>query len=154
LAITLPAGQIKDLVIRDTLPAGLSYVNHFIISNPNIDLPSLIFSINSNILTFAFNGLTNTSNVTNRTFYIDLDVIMANNDTANPPHTDNRTRTNRATLDWDNPGNTPITRTASVNLVEPRLTVTKTFTPEYVQGDQTTTVMISITNKEDQQHIM
>ena len=52
LAITLPAGQITDLVITDVLPAGLSYVSH------TLDTTSYI----GNLAPLTFNQFGNTLN--------------------------------------------------------------------------------------------
>ncbi|NYB51391.1 MAG: DUF11 domain-containing protein, partial [Methanobacteriaceae archaeon] len=146
-SITLPAGQIQDLFIRDTLPNGLVYVSHTPPTfNPSISLPAMNFYQNGQILTFAFNGTTNITNGTNRTFYINLTVRMANNNTANPPHTTSRNRDNTATLDWNNPGHTPLTDTERVTIIEPWLTVNKIFNPSTIEGGQTTTVTIQVNN--------
>jgi|GEM_PF-447852 len=145
IAVTLPAGQIMDIYIRDVLPAGLTYVSHALdISSFNGILAPLSFTQINNNLHFLFTGLTNTTN--NSTFYINLTVLMANNSTANPPHTNSRTRTNTATMDWNNTGHTPKTDTANVFIVEPWLTVTKSFNPNTIEGGQTTTVTIQVSN--------
>ncbi|MDY9924548.1 carboxypeptidase regulatory-like domain-containing protein [Methanobacterium sp.] len=145
IAVTLPAGQIMDIYIRDVLPTGLTYVSHALdISSFNGILAPLSFTQINNNLHFLFTGLTNTTN--NSTFYINLTVLMANNSTANPPHTNSRTRTNTATMDWNNTGHTPKTDTANVFIVEPWLTVTKSFNPNTIEGGQTTTVTIQVSN--------
>ncbi|MFU2192624.1 hypothetical protein, partial [Methanobacterium sp. MZD130B] len=143
LAITLPAGQITDLVITDVLPAGLSYVSHTLDTTSYIgNLAPLTFNQFGNTLNFLFTGTTNTT--TNSTFFIDL-ILIANENTPYPGST-NVTAQNTATMDWNNPGHSPINRDASVNIVQPRLVVTKTFTPSIVQGGQLVNVRIRVTN--------
>ena len=145
IAVTLPAGQIKDININDILPAGLSYVSYVLdLSNFSGILAPLTFNQINNNLQFLFTGLTNTTSYS--TFYINLTVRMDNNSTSNPPHTTSRTRTNRVTMDWNNTGHSPLTDSAIVRLVEPQLTVNKSFNPNTVQGGQTTTVTIQVSN--------
>lgn len=147
LAVTLPAGQITDLVINDVLPSGLNFSSYVLDQSDfkGILAPLTFTQINNNFQ-FLFNGITNTTS--NSTFYINLTVHMVNNSTTNPPHTTSRTRTNTATMDWNNTGHTPITDRATVNLIEPQLTVTKSFNPDTIQGGQTTTVTIQVGNND------
>ncbi|MBP1945818.1 putative repeat protein (TIGR01451 family)/fimbrial isopeptide formation D2 family protein [Methanobacterium petrolearium] len=145
IAVTLPAGQINDLVIHDILPAGLTYVSHVLeLSNFYGNLANLNFTQINNNIEFLFTGLTNTTS--NSTFYINITVLMADNSTANPPHTTSRTRTNRATMDWNNPSHSSLTDSATVYLVEPWLTVVKSFNPSTIEGGQTTTVTLQVSN--------
>ncbi len=148
LWITLPSGQIKDIVIVDTLPNGLKYVNNSInvVSNGNIELPNYTIDIVGNVITIHFTGLTNTSYGTNKTFYVDFDAIVLNNATLNPPNTNNRSRTNTATIDWNNTGHIPITSSATINIIEPKITANKTFSTNVVYGDKSITVYINIKN--------
>lgn len=148
LTIVLPAGQIKDMVIVDTFPNGLKLVDGSInvISNDNIKLPNYTIEINGNIITIRFTGLTNTSEGLNKTFYIDFDAIVLNNATSNPPNTGNRSRTNTAIIDWDNPGHTPISSSATINIIEPQITTNKTFSSNTIYGDKSITVTITIKN--------
>ena len=149
LAITLPGGQVTNLKIVDTLPNGLTYLGYYLnTTGPRYVgyLAPLSFTQSGNVLTFLFSGTSNTTSGSNNTFYIDLDFIVANNSTSNPVHSTGNPKTNRATLSWTDPGNSPITKTASVNVVEPQLSVTKSFNPNPVQGGQTTTVTITVKN--------
>lgn len=114
------------------------------LSNFSGILAPLTFNQINNNLQFLFTGLTNTTSYS--TFYINLTVRMDNNSTSNPPHTTSRTRTNRVTMDWNNTGHSPLTDSAIVRLVEPQLTVNKSFNPNTVQGGQTTTVTIQVSN--------
>ena len=148
LVVTLPGGQITNLKIVDTLPNGLTYLGYYLnTSGPGYlgSLAPLSFTQSGNVLTFLFSGTSNTTSGSNNIFYIDLDFIVANS-TSNPVHSTNNTQTNSATLSWTDPGNSPITRTAAVNVVEPLLNITKTFSPNPVQGGQTTTVTITVKN--------
>ncbi|HMK53776.1 MAG TPA: hypothetical protein VK444_03260, partial [Methanobacteriaceae archaeon] len=143
IAVTLPAGQIHDLNIRDSLPAGLSYVSYALdLTGYSGTLAPLTFSQVGNILNFTFVGATNTT--ANSTFYINL-TLRANNNTPYPGAT-NVTALNNATMDWNDPGHTPINRNASVYIIQPLLNVTKTFTPSTVQGGQLVQVRIRVTN--------
>ncbi len=143
LAVTLPAGQINDLVINDVLPSGLTFVSYVLDqSNFNGILAPLTFTQINNNLKFLFTGLTNTTS--NSTFYINI-IVRANNNTAYPGST-NVTARNSATMDWNNPGHTPITKQATVYIVQPVLNVTKSFNPSTIQGGETTTVTIAVTN--------
>ncbi|EKF85388.1 isopeptide-forming domain-containing fimbrial protein, partial [Methanobacterium formicicum] len=143
LAVTLPAGQINDLVINDVLPAGLTFVSYVLDqSNFNGILAPLTFTQINNNLQFLFTGLTNTTS--NSTFYINL-TVRANNNTAYPGSA-NVTARNSATMNWNDPGHTPITKQATVYIVQPVLNVTKSFNPSTIQGGETTTVTIAVTN--------
>ena len=145
LVITLPAGQIHDLVIRDTIPAGMTLVNYTLINNPLINLPGLSFSQIGNIITFLFTGTTNTTYGTNTTFYIDLLMRVDNNSTANPVH-GTTSKTNNASMDWNDPGHSAILGSATVNIIEPWLQVTKIFTPDTGAGGQKVTVTLQVKN--------
>ncbi len=144
--VTLPAGTIHDLYIRDVLPAGLVYVSHAIDNSTySGSLGTLVFTQTGNTLNFTFTGVTNTTN--NSTFYINLTVRMDN--ATNALYPGNRARVNNAYLDWSDPGNptTPINRQATVNLIEPQQVVTKQFLPtNTVLADQTLTVRITVSN--------
>ncbi|MDD3753461.1 MAG: carboxypeptidase regulatory-like domain-containing protein, partial [Methanobacterium sp.] len=143
LAITLPAGQITDLIITDIMPAGLSYVSYALdLTNYHGTLVPITFNQVGNTLSFLFTGTINTT--ANSTFFIDL-ILRANENTPYPGST-NVTAQNTATMNWNNPGHSPINSDASVNIVQPRLVVTKTFTPSIVQGGQVVTVRIRVTN--------
>ena len=145
IAVTLPAGQINDIYIRDVLPAGLNYVSYALdLSSFSGILAPLTFTQINNNLEFLFTGQTNTTS--SSTFYINLTVRMVNNSTANPPHTTSRTRTNRATMDWNNQGHSSLTDSATVYIVEPWLTVVKSFNPNTIEGGQTTTVTLQVSN--------
>nr|WP_245315994.1 isopeptide-forming domain-containing fimbrial protein [Methanobacterium aggregans] len=148
LAVTLPGGQITNLKIVDTLPNGLTYLGYYLNTTGPVYVGSLApisLSQSGNVLTFLFSGTSNTTSGSNNIFYIDLDFIVANS-TSNPAHNPGNPKTNSATLSWTDPGNSPITKTASVNVVEPQLSVTKSFSPNPVQGGQTVTVTITVKN--------
>ncbi len=143
IAVTLPAGQIHDLYIKDSLPAGLSYLSYVLdLTGYSGTLAPLTFTSLGNILNFTFSGATNTT--ADSTFYIDL-TVQANNNTAYPGPT-NVTAQNNATMDWNDPGHSAINSNASVHIIQPLLNVTKTFTPSIVQGSQLVQVKISVTN--------
>jgi uncharacterized repeat protein (TIGR01451 family)/fimbrial isopeptide formation D2 family protein len=144
LDVTLPAGQINDLVITDTIPAGLVFEDYNISNNPNIVLPTVNFTQVGNLLTFLFPGTTNTTNGSN-TFSISLDFLVANNNSTNPPHT-TPVKNNAASMDWSNIGNSPINSNANVTIIEPNLQVTKTITPNVGAGGQKVTVTLQIKN--------
>ncbi len=149
LATTLPAGQINDLVITDQLPAGMVYEDYTLVNNPLITLSPIDFyqtsNATGNFLTFSFPGLTNTTYGTNETFYILLDLMVADNNTSNPPHT-TPAKVNTASMDWNDTGHNPITSSSSVNIIEPQLQVTKSFTPNIGAGGQIVVVNLQIKN--------
>ena len=145
LAVTLPAGQINDLLIRDNLPAGLGFLNYTLINNPLISLPTLQFSQIGQLLTFSFQGITNTTYGANNTFYILYDFLVQNNNSTNPPHA-TPAKVNAATMDWTNLGHIQLNSNATVNIIEPNLQVTKTFTPNIGAGGQNVVVNLQVRN--------
>ena len=146
LTVTLPGGQINNLRIVDTLPNGLTYLGYNLNTAGYIgSLAPLSFSQSGNVLTFLFSGASNTPSGTSNVFYIDIDFRVADS-SANPAHNPGNPKTNTATMNWSDPGNTPITRTASVNIIEPFLNINKSFNPNPVQGSDTVTVTLNVTN--------
>ena len=143
IAVTLPGGQVHDLKIQDSLPSGLTYLSYVLDSTGYFGtLAPLTFTSLGNILNFTFTGATYTTSKS--TFLINI-TVLANNNTAYPGST-NVTVQNLATLDWNDPGHAPINSNANVNIIQPLLIVTKTFTPSTVEGSQLVQINIRVSN--------
>ena len=146
LTIVLPAGQVTNITIKDTLPNGLKLVGTPIINKNGMQLPNYDIIYEGNSFIIVFKGVVNTEKGGINTFYVDYEAIVLNNATLNPVHTTNRARTNIANLTWADPYNRTLTSNATVNIIEPKINTTKKFSSYEIQGGKTVTITITIRN--------
>ncbi len=154
LAVTLPASQMQNLTITDTLPAGLGYIagsgtlaskgSAVITSAPAITEP---VGSGGNVI-FRFAGLTSVNsdnNTAHRSFDIYLTARVLD-EVSNSGYPSATVKTNNSSLTWDgNPG-APIQSALQVRIVEPRLTITKSISPNPADGGNLITITLRVVN--------
>ncbi len=149
--ITLPEGQMTNLTITDLLPAGIIYTGNYVLNLTGFNgtLGNLIVTSVGNTITFLFNGTTivnpDNLNETN-SFYIDVDLVVENNETTNPRTPSSLPKTNTVRLDWDENPAAPVSANYNFNVLQPWLNVVKTILPNPVSGGQQTTVRLNLSN--------
>ncbi len=145
LTITSPTGTIRSLTVQDVLPAGVIYQNDAAISGISTT-PSLTVSSPNDgtapvTLTWTFNDAVVTSSPATITYTGRVADVVGNADAT--------TLTNTARLDRHNAADDAqptLTATASVQLVEPLLTLSKQFNPSILLTGDTTTVTLTVQN--------
>ncbi|MDP1553779.1 MAG: hypothetical protein Q8M06_12280, partial [Methanobacteriaceae archaeon] len=151
LNITLPEGQVTDLNITDILPNGFAFVPGSIVvdsSGFNGTLGTLSSSYNAGtrILTIIFNGVTtvNPDNTPlNNSFYVFFNATVLNTTANNRGNL----KTNNASMNWLNNTGSPITsNNVNMRIVEPNVTITKTFSPNPTDAGDTVTVTLTVRN--------
>ncbi|MDI9618441.1 hypothetical protein, partial [Methanothermobacter sp.] len=146
--ISLPEGEIENLTVIEYLPQGLRYISYKLeTSEFNGTLAPLDVTVNSNTVTFLFNGTTtvnpDNSNLTDR-FSIIVKAVVENS--SSNPHVPFIQRTNTVNLNWPyNPGD-PLGASYNFNILQPLLNVTKTITPNIARGRQNVTIRFNVTN--------
>ncbi|MFN8499639.1 MAG: isopeptide-forming domain-containing fimbrial protein [Anaerolineae bacterium] len=159
LLVTLPEGVTKGLVVKDILPAGLTYQSATIItttgagspltSNFNGMLSSPPPSLSGNTVTLTFNDTTTTAdNVpTNNTFAVQVTAIVANV----VGNQNGTTLNNQGVLTYTDPNtNQTVTLTTPnvpITVIEPELQVVKTANPPTPGLGQTVTYSIVVSHK-------
>ncbi|MGI6853293.1 isopeptide-forming domain-containing fimbrial protein [Mesorhizobium sp. 1B3] len=164
IEVTLPDGATQAIV-TDVLPQGMALVGTpvllltFINANGETvtfegivqqgggalsDGSALAFTQTGNTLTFDFSNL-----ITNAAPGTDLSgqsfVIQYQAQATDDPALDAGTRAiNTATL--DTPTTNPVSDTEGVDIVEPNLTITKTFSPDKAQGNESVLMTYEIVN--------
>ncbi len=147
LTLTSPLGTLRDLVLTDTLPAGLIYVSGSQSVSSGIS-PAATFSVSTPndgsapvTLTWQFgDAVVSSSPVT-----ISFAAQIAN--TSGNQNGDNRNNT--ATLTYTNAGGSPVTRNASDDLTirEPELEVLKTVSDATPPPGDTVTYTLTIRHR-------
>jgi len=154
LAVTLPASQLQNLTITDTLPAGLGYITGSgIVGSSGSAVHQGTLTVTEpggsggNVI-FRFAGLTavdSDNNTAQRSFDIYL-IARVLNEASNSGYPSATAKTNNSSLTWDgNPG-AAIQSALQVFIVEPRLTITKSISPNPVDGGNPVTVTLRVTN--------
>ena len=154
LAVTLPASQMQNLAITDTLPAGLGYImgSYSVVSdNLNGSLGALTVAepagSGGNVI-FAFGGLT-AVNSDNETAHRSFDIYLTArvlNEASNSGYPAATVKTNSSSLTWDgNPG-AAIQSSLQVNIVEPHLTISKSISPNPADGGNLITITLRVVN--------
>lgn len=154
LSVTLPASRTENLTITDTLPAGLGYIAGSYV----VDSVSLNGSLGALTVTepsgsggdviFNFSGMTavNSDNdAAHRSFDIYLSARVLD-DAANNGRSSRQLKNNSAALTWDENTGAPLIASAAVYVVEPRLVITKSFSPNPVDGGTGVTVTLRVVN--------
>ncbi len=164
LLVTLPEGVTQDLTVFDDLPEGLEYVSHQVITSAANSGGLLSADFNGTFtnnpptltapggsggdvtLNFGDTTVTADNNANNNAFVVRI-VARVMNVTANQ---DGNTKTNTGEVRWTNP-NTNNTAsasdTATVSIIEPRITTTKSVSPtNNVQAGDTLTYTVRFAN--------
>ncbi len=149
--VTLPEGTVPGVVLTDTLPAGLQYVDDSL--SVNTDNFNGSFSQNATVsvsgqtLTIDMGdaNVTADNDGTNNSFYLTFQAIVLD-DPANSATDALQEKENVVELTYTGYSGTPITGTATNYLGEPFLQVTKTITPSPADAGDQVTVEISVEN--------
>ena len=166
LAVTLPEGTTRDLVVSDNLPPGLDYEGYTIITAavqsggrlaqdfsgtiPPISVSGGAGSGDDVTFTFGGNVVTDGDNAANNRFLIVLRARVLDEPGVvgiTPPGA--TSLPNGATLTYTDGTGATITRTGNTgaSVVEPRLTTTKSVTPvSGIQAGDTVTYTVTVTN--------
>ncbi len=162
LLVTLPEGVTQDLEIFDDLPTGLEYVSHSIITTAAASGGLLAADFNGSLpaptvtapggsggdvtLTFGDTTTDADNDTTNNAFVVQI-VARVLNVTDNQ---DGDNKDNTAEVRWTNPDTNTTdsaSDTASLSIVEPRITTTKSVSPASgVQAGDTLTYTIKFEN--------
>ncbi len=152
IEVTLPEGEIPDLQITDTLPAGFSYVaNSLSVDDTgfagSVDTDPTI-TVSGQAVTIQFDSPTATTvdsdnDETNNTFVITLEALV-NNDPANDGLPSLQTKRNSVQLSFTN--GTPVTTSVDTRFGEPSLTVVKTMSPSNPDAGDVVEITIQVTN--------
>jgi uncharacterized repeat protein (TIGR01451 family)/fimbrial isopeptide formation D2 family protein len=162
IRVSLPEGATPALTVTDTLPAGMGYVSHSVVTTAvassghlatdyNGALNAPTFTNASGVLTFGFgavqtNGGGPANGTSNNQFLVRV-VARVLNVASNQQGT---TLVNSAGLSYTNPNTgTPVNVSGgsqSISLVEPALVIAKHVTPPSANVGDTVTFQIAITN--------
>ncbi|MCK9150582.1 DUF11 domain-containing protein [Methanobacterium alcaliphilum] len=151
LNITLPEGQVTNLTVRDLLPNGFAYVPGSVVIDTSgfagtLATLNVAYNDTSRILTVLFDGLTNVNpnnDLSDNSFYVYFNATVLNSTVNNRGNTKN----NNANLTWvNNPDGQVISNTVNMRIVEPNVTITKSFTPNPADAGDTVTVTFTVRN--------
>lgn len=162
--VTIPEGNISDVVLTDTLPAGMEYVSSEVIrigddttgsgAADNIGGSALsVGDAGSNagqLTTFTFGNLTNLFDATQDT-KDEIVVQLTARVTDVPASADGATLTNEGALSYTNGdgGTTTIEDDESMTVVEPDMSIDKTVDPVTADAGDTVSYEIVATNDGD-----
>lgn len=164
LLVTLPEGSIDNFTATDLLPAGMAYVpgsaavytsGHGLVAPlaGTLPAPTITPAVpnSGDDVVFAFGGtnVVRNDDVSDNSFVIELQarVLDTPGNRGDDPATganEATTLTNGAALTIGNSSTTA--PTVDVTVVEPILSITKTFSPTPVAANDTTTVTLAVTN--------
>ena len=144
IPVTMPTGVFNNIKVVDTLPNGFQYTGFYFVNTTNFSgvISNPIVTVSGQSITFLFSGLTN-STASNNPFYIDLQALVLNQTINNATVP---TKTNTASLNWDENTAGAFTATKTATIVEPKLSVSKAVTPTTVDGGDKMTVTLNVTN--------
>jgi len=160
LTVTLPEGDIGNVTITDVIPSGLAYVGNSVTVNaagfggtlgsPQVNLDPAGGSSGDNLV-LTFDGDTGdgsgpgvssdpTDGTTGTTFIITYDLRVL--DVAGNSRGDQLVNSATVTV----AGSSSDPDSATVTLVEPDVTITKSFDPDEAAANDATTVTLTVTN--------
>ncbi len=158
LTVTLPEGDIGVVSVTDDIPAGMAYVGGSVtvdhssfggtLGDPGVNLDPAGGS-NGDNLVLTFDGFgpgvssTPTPGTTGTTFTVTYDTIVLDV----PGNAGGDTRTNQAWVTVAGVDSDP--DSAPVDLVEPDVTITKSFDPDEAAANDPTTITLTVTNEGD-----
>lgn len=153
LQVTLPVGTTPGAFIEDTLPAGFEYLAGTVA----VDLTGFAGSVTNNppivsgtaqvpIFTLGDVSAADNNNPADNTFAVVFDARVLDV-AANDGLPVAQTKTNTATLDFTGNPSGGISDTASIDFLEPSLTISKSVSPSTgLQGGDTVTVTLTVDN--------
>ena len=150
--VSLPEGNIPDLVLTDTLPEGLQYVNNSLDVNATnfegsfeTSPPSVTVSGQTLRIDFGNATVTSDNQVNNNSFYLTFQADVLD-DAVNSAISTLQEKDNRVELTFSGYNGNPIVGTATNYLGEPFLNVTKTITPSEADAGDQITIDITVEN--------
>lgn len=166
ILVTLPEGDLGTVTVRDNLPNGLQYVQNSTtvtttgaplanafngtLPAPTVNLDSVTPTDGADpVLTFTGVSVVGDNDGTNNSFYVDLQARVL--DVAGNKGDDTSTGPNEATS-LSNTGSVTVASTTTtsapsvVTVVEPRISITKAFSPTTAAANDTVTVNLAVTN--------
>ncbi len=163
LLVTLPEGTSRSLLIEDAVPGGLEYVSSEVVTQASLsdgllaeDFSGSALSPTTTVLfgdtyDWTFGDVVCTADAgtpapDNNKFVIFVHTRVLND----PGNVSGSVRSNYATVQFLNPDTGgPLSITdgpVSISLVEPALTMTKTFSPDQAAGGETVQIILSVEN--------
>ncbi len=152
IEVTLPEGNVTNMVLTDTLPDGLTYIDN----TANVDAAGFqgtldtdpTVTANGQAITIEFDDpavtvVDSDNNETNNKFVLTLDARVGNVP-ANDGLPSRQAKNNIAELAFT--GGTPTRGTSTGYFVEPHLNLTKSMSPSQPDAGDTVTITIQITN--------
>ncbi|GEM_PF-5241681 len=149
IKITLPEGDIQDMVLEDTWPQGFGYLIHEIDSttlNGNLPTPTVNVDEVNRKLTLSFSGVTHVNadnDPSNDYFYVTL-ALKVLDDPSNVGYPSKGEKVNQVSLSWD--GGKQVTAQKEVYVVEPHLVLSKAFNVTVADAGDWVEVTLTLTN--------
>ncbi len=130
IRVTLPEGNISDMVLEDEWPQGFGYLNYTIDSstlNGSLPTPTVNVDEVNRKLTLEFSGWAhvNADNEPSNDYFNVTLALRVLDDSSNVGYPDKGEKVNYVSLSWD--GGKQVTSQKKVYVVEPHLTLSKVF---------------------------
>ncbi len=148
VAVNLPEGNLSDMTLVDEWPEGFQYLNHTLDTSGlagSVPTPTVTVDGVNRKLTIQFPGWTHVdadNDPTNDLFYLKV-AFRVLDDTSNSGYPTKGEKTNQVTLSWNDK---QVTADRTVYLVEPHLTVTKSFNVSSADAGDWVELTISLEN--------
>ncbi len=152
LTVTLPEGTTPGLTLEDQLPAGFAYNNTVSVDtsgfNGTLETSSPDITISSQNIAFNFGNTTVQADQdpTNNSFSLTFEALVED-DAANDGISGAQGKENEVELDYTGRTGEEITATQLTEFREPDLKITKNMAPSTVDGGDTVTVTLQVTNE-------
>ncbi len=149
IKVTLPEGNLQDMVLEDVWPQGFGYLDHTIDDttlNGNLPTPNQVVDEVNRKLRLEFNGLTHVNadnDPNNDYFYVTL-ALKVLDDPSNVGYPSKGEKINQVSLYWD--VDKQATAQKAVYVVEPHLVLSKEFNTTVADAGDWVEVTLTLTN--------